>query len=50
MPDDSRVTAQGWERDDDEGGDLRGRGSAGSPPETTLVGSGESVKVAKELN
>jgi len=26
------------------------RGSAGSPLETALVGSGESVKVAEELN
>jgi len=54
MPDDSRVTAQGSSRPGgkatttrNEEENLPERGSAGSPLETTLVGSGESVKVAK---
>jgi len=49
MPDDSRVTARGGRatrrRNDDE--NLPGRGRR-ALPETTLVGSGESVKVVED--
>ena len=50
MPHDPRVRAQGVNFDDEERGDLKWGGSAGSPQQATLVGSGESVKVAEELN
>ena len=47
MPHDPRVTAQGGNFDDEERGDLKWGGSAGSPQQATLVGSGESAKVAE---